>query len=1187
MSKNYCLSLDRPVEAEIFKVLDAYKDAYDSHHSKTNQEDYDALSEAGEIPEALRPKREDLDRATIDRALKEGASFTDQTNLIDDSLEYNLHINTPFYQFFDDSNRKSAEAIVQFGYVEANPFRNVGGPVDWQSRKLEIQNEFAAAFSGGGEGVVEFQEIPTGVLETSVNAFELSYNELFDYSSESTPKLNEFLASYLDLSSVCPEDFEGETERLYKQSLLDYFIGKKVIEVADAPGTGAGRMGSITAKQEALSQRGEDALISAYLKRAQAQIFGLEEELENIFAEVKLYQEQCFVLSQLANLIKYKKTSPSLLPRLPYIKQSVPVTMGGGGNTKVATTVAYDANAPILIQDEPFGFMNKMVQYPSTFRLFNLTTAQLSSLVPTIRLYRIETDPATGKDTGSTEIKFDPHPAVKSYQGGKSSLDLFMNKGKRGYGVGLKSFNFIFHGSDPFAVKKAIQADLTLFATSFGDLITQRKGYKFADLALRTGKTPEDLRQNLDIIDQQNLDKLNFRLKAVVGWAIPHKNVNKFNYSEIDAVNNSFVTLNLTPTTHEFNFDEMGGVNFKINYLAYIEDYFNNQTFNIFSDPKLEATREARKLFYEFLGTENCDADSLDAIKAADAKILQNEKARSFSTILKRLRRQEKLLTYNLSYDDVSKFLKGFQIDNEKLVPKAYDATSTDAIQSAFKTFNDATPENERDRVVDLTTEDNSITFFFISDLLSVIMQGIDESLREMNETQKELDFKSMIESQGIYSENDASQVLAKFRFSQQKYKRFLNQRAGKERKQSLLRAKAQFEKLRLVLGPVEIRDPFDSKNVQFCSLGDIPLSLNYFTEFLTKKMIGRDEVYYPLTNFVKDLVSEVIKNFLNNDGCFDFGIRQKLKLNSTTITAYNREENKFHSLNKGYEIAKKEFEYEEGQVRLDDITYFIANNTVSKNQETGKNEPDFGFGNVMDLSRAPIKPLLQISGPDRLPISNPPVEREMNYYIFYAGRAYPTDLMTGNEAVDAANGIFHYVLGKDRGIVKNISLDRTDMKGMKELRFEKEGFDGLTQLREVYNANIDSFLNVQALPGSYIYVDPRGFSPEAGINYSQFGIGGYYMITRAEHSIGVGKADTKIVAKWVADTNGRIRSGENESDKSKVVERNPKSNTTRKCISQYRKSAKAAPRASEEELKKRDKATKRGMGTGPGARVY
>ncbi len=139
-------------------------------------------------------------------------------------------------------------------------------------------------------------------------------------------------------------------------------------------------------------------------------------------------------------------------------------------------TEPINSNAPILIYDEPFGFINRLTQAPYSRELFNLTTDKLSSLVPTIKLYKVQTDPASGEDVGYVEIKFDTNPAVKSYAGEKSALDLFRNSKKRGVGVGLKDFNFTFHGSDPFAAKKAIQAKLSIFATSFGDLIQDRRG---------------------------------------------------------------------------------------------------------------------------------------------------------------------------------------------------------------------------------------------------------------------------------------------------------------------------------------------------------------------------------------------------------------------------------------------------------------------------------------------------------------------------------------------------------------------------------------------------------------------------------------------------------------------------------------------------------------------------------------
>ena len=144
------------------------------------------------------------------------------------------------------------------------------------------------------------------------------------------------------------------------------------------------------------------------------------------------------------------------------------------------------------------------------------------------------------------------------------------------------------------------------------------------------------------------------------------------------------------------------------------------------------------------------------------------------------------------------------------------------------------------------------------------------------------------------------------------------------------------------------------------------------------------------------------------------------------------------------------------------------------------------------------------------------------NYYIFSIGKTYPTEKYVGKAALDAKSGIFHYVLGADKGIVKNISLDKTNTPGLKELRFEQEGFDGLTQLREVYNANITTFLNPQTFPGTYIYVEPRGFDPTAQEDLSKYGIGGYYMITKTSHSIQPGNAETNINASWVADKGGK-----------------------------------------------------------------
>jgi hypothetical protein len=92
-------------------------------------------------------------------------------------------------------------------------------------------------------------------------------------------------------------------------------------------------------------------------------------------------------------------------------------------------------------------------------------------------------------------------------------------------------------------------------------------------------------------------------------------------------------------------------------------------------------------------------------------------------------------------------------------------------------------------------------------------------------------------------------------------------------------------------------------------------------------------------------------------------------------------------------------------------------------------------------------------------------------------------------------------------------------------------------QLRETYDATISSFANVKAFPGTYIYIDPKGFAPstwghatvdpegkkggtgDSIFDLTHLGIGGYYMIKRSTHSFGAGYANSSIDAVWVAET--------------------------------------------------------------------
>ena len=130
-----------------------------------------------------------------------------------------------------------------------------------------------------------------------------------------------------------------------------------------------------------------------------------------------------------------------------------------------------------------------------------------------------------------------------------------------------------------------------------------------------------------------------------------------------------------------------------------------------------------------------------------------------------------------------------------------------------------------------------------------------------------------------------------------------------------------------------------------------------------------------------------------------------------------------------------------------------------------------------------------------------------------------PDNLATGLKETDESYGIYHYGIGRKDGIVKTINFRKTDSAGLAELRYEQEGYDGLQQLREMYDVEIKTYANVAAFPGAYIYVEPETFAPfnSTSADLTQMGIGGYHMIIRSEHSFGPGLAESTILAKWVA----------------------------------------------------------------------
>lgn len=867
-------------------------------------------------------------------------------------------------------------------------------------------------------------------------------------------------------------------------------------------------------------------------------------------AERALFKEQCFLLSYIGYFSKEKKN------RLDFMYKSGNTPVAGGIHKRLPYTDLSsagipqpkhykdtDLNASLMVDGDPYGFISKLTQSPRYGALYDIDHWHLSALQPKIRLFKVIYDFAEEDDTvieKEVEISFDSHFS-------KDELDLFKSSRSRGAGVGLKSFEFTYDGSNPFAAKKSIKANLKIFASTFNELFVERTGdcafadpdkpkntkygkenYRYVDLALKTltkEKHPDQYNEWKAIIDEnEKLAKLNFRLKAVVGWTSPKGNLpddlhsdknphGRYNNEELKgALADSFVTLNLTPTVHNFEFDEQGRVIMNINYLAYVEDFFDQTAFNVFADPtgRVGFIREKRKLQMKALRS-SCEYDdagdndkTLQDLEEEYANSVDKEIKESIQSIMKTLMDKDKVYFISLEHDKINSHTAlGPYVDIKDVVSPPVNGSgntlilnSDDYEKKLAATISDALNQLQPgddgyEEQSALAGDENLIAaalaatnpynyflgFFYVSDLVDTVLENIEKELKSLDKQFKDLDELEYVEDAEL-----------------------------KRRKVNLKKFERNFKRLRILLGPVEfIEYKRSNGNIQdssFVNFGDIPVSVKYFVEFLTDRALSREDSFYSLTSFLNDFFNNLISNFLNNKKCFAFSTAQRVRVNQSTITSFNDTEDPDEITSLILKKAKTLKNNKNGNPARISLHDTVVSDHQRNNKRKGKK----------------IRPILNISGRGQerkyIPINN-----EINYFTFFAGRVQPVERMNGNKVEDHENGIFHYLLGRDRGLVKNISLSKTETPGLQEVRFEQEGYEGLEQLRVVYDADIECYSNVNTFPGTYIYIDPKGFDPSLAKDFdiTKYGVGGYYMIIKSTHRFAAGEAKSKIHAKWVA----------------------------------------------------------------------
>jgi hypothetical protein len=135
------------------------------------------------------------------------------------------------------------------------------------------------------------------------------------------------------------------------------------------------------------------------------------------------------------------------------------------------------------------------------------------------------------------------------------------------------------------------------------------------------------------------------------------------------------------------------------------------------------------------------------------------------------------------------------------------------------------------------------------------------------------------------------------------------------------------------------------------------------------------------------------------------------------------------------------------------------------------------------------------------------------DYLVIYASYL-PTPYRSGNKREDEKDGVYHYSLGRDRGVVNNISFSKVNMPARRTYLMKKE-VGPTDYLIERYNADIEMVGNPFVSVGQLIHINPSiaslGDSRNKNSYGTRLGLTGYYFITRLSHTI---TADNKFVTK-------------------------------------------------------------------------
>jgi hypothetical protein len=809
------------------------------------------------------------------------------------------------------------------------------------------------------------------------------------------------------------------------------------------------------------------------------------------------------------------------------------------------------------LKGNPDFLVNKLTKKCGEEEFAKICPEQLAELVPYVRIYKVIRESASGPVEKQIELAF--NSGVEDRE-----LD-FTDAYNRGKGVGLKSVDWTFDGSDPYTASRSIQVNLNFFFQSFEELIrprTDAKGstYRYLDLILmadcRGAKSEEPSPEDCPKPEPSKTFAREFypechEIKLDVGWSDP--GASSFvsttpNGQEIlENIECSRTSLWLTLIDHNFEIGQDGTFSLQVNYMGRITGLTADPRANVFIDPKNIEIMSAISNLKAEIDAAKCDKELLQKKKKQLGLTLKNQRQALVSSIVNELAYKNYLATIQIPTKSYITLVNAINKGNlltagtvgaiEFSVAKGINdelQAQIDALQKAAENApagtmggggsggggagsswgEDRSPATTNP---DLATEGTfagaggqfglvGAALYAASNMLKTPPpDAIDAMLRG---TTYEDFYGEFVDFEYFYL-GDLIEIITD---------RVMNSDVWSHSNSKAWRG-VEFDnavdKIRVVLGTLSYKFGADT-GFQTMNLSDIPVSLALFLDWMKDNVIDSEREEYPFISFINDIMTNLVNVALGSN-CFEGLLTQRVKVRKTFFSSAAAGGVEPFVASGGKSVADESL-IEEQQAAVtrgaEDFFDELEGDTDPMTDPEDSLEAAFpmptvdpfyfGVGGQLRNFRKIYDPAVVAT---KLQQGLSTVADHYHYILFYMENIATRENFKGNCANDTANGIHHMQLGRQCGLLKTASFKKTNQQYLREARFAQqtsEDYNPLAQLSNVYDVEFTMVGNNIWIPGKRIYFDPSSISPE-GYGGGSYGLGKPHQLGSPAHLLGIG----------------------------------------------------------------------------------